>query len=188
MSAPVTATTGSSTTGSSDVVSVLSGQHEHLKALMTQVLSSNGPTRQSAFDQVCFTLAAHEAAEAEVIHPLARHDLSAGQDAVVTDRLAEEDQAGAAVGKLEQLDIDSEDFTTEFAALQKAVIAHAEAEEHQELPSILGAIDADQQHEMLAALAQVPDLARPGPLTANGASFAAMLQTARDHFHRPLTV
>lgn len=162
---------------------ILTAQHEHLKALMSKVLSSNGAGRQEAFDQVRYTLAAHEAAEAEVLHPLARADVPAGEDAVVTDRLAEEEEAGAAVTKLEQLDVDSEEFTAGFLTLQKAVIAHAEAEEHKELPAIAAAIDASQQQQIAAALAQVGELARIGPLTANGDSFAAMLQSARDHFH-----
>jgi hypothetical protein len=177
-------TTTTPTPGPSAVVDILTEQHEHLKTLMSKVLAGNGADRQEAFDQVRYTLATHEAAEAEVLHPLARQDLPSGDDAVVTDRLAEEDEAGEAVTKLEKLDVDSEEFTVGFLTLQNAVIAHAEAEEHKELPAIAGAIDASQQQQIAAALAQVGELARVGPLTANGDSFAAMLQTARDHFHR----
>jgi hemerythrin superfamily protein len=175
------------TPGSADVVAILTAQHEHVKTLMTKVLATSGAERHEAFDQVRYTLAAHEAAEAEVLHPLARADVPAGDDAVVTDRLAEEDEAGAAITKLERLDVDTEEFTAGFRALQEAVIAHAEAEEHQELPAITAAIDANQEQQIAVALAQVDDLARVGPLTVNGDSFASMLQTAREHFHRSVT-
>ena len=74
--------------GSSEVLSVLSEQHEQLKALMQQVVSCPVQDRQEVFDDVRHLLAAHEAAEVEVVHPLARRDLGPG-DAVVAARLAE---------------------------------------------------------------------------------------------------
>lgn len=170
------------TPGSSEVLSVLSAQHEQLKALMQQVVSCPVQDRQAAFDDVRHLLAAHEAAEAEVVHPLARRDLGT-RDAVVTARLAEEDEAGAAIGKLEHMDITSGQFATGFAALQTSVIAHAEAEEHQELPAVAGDLDATQQREILAALTQVPVFAQAPAVQLD--TFAAMLLAARDHFRRP---
>lgn len=176
--------TDTPTSPSSQVTTVLNEQHEQLKELMGQVISSHGKDRQVAFTQVRHLVASHEGAEEEILHRLARTDLGS-DDEVVTARLAEEDEAGQAIAKLEQLDIDSEDFSTGFAALQKSIIAHAEAEEHQELPAIAAAINAEQQRAMLTALAQVPELAGSGSLTAHGDSFAAMLQSARDHFRNP---
>ena len=170
------------TQGSSEVLSVLSGQHEQLKALMQLVVSCPAQDRQAAFDDVRHLLAAHEAAEVEVVHPLARRDLGT-QDAVVTARLAEEDEAVAAIGKLEHLDITSGQFASGFAALQTSIIAHAEAEDHQELPAVTGDLDATQQREILAALTQVPVFAQAPAIQLD--TFAAMLLAARDHFRRP---
>ena len=168
--------------GSSEVLSVLSGQHEQLKALMHQVVSCPVHDRQEVFDDVRHLLAAHEAAEAEVVHPLA-HRVLHTQAAVVTARLAEEDEAGAAIGRLEHVDITSGQFATEFAALQTSVIAHAEAEEDQELAVVAGALAATQQREILAALSQVPVFAHSPAVQLD--TFAAMLLAARDHFRRP---
>jgi hypothetical protein len=113
-------TTTTPTPESSAVIAILTEQHGHLKTLMSKVLAGNCAYRQEAFDQVRYTLAAHEAAEAEVLHPLARGDVPAGDDAVVTDRLAEEDEAGAAVTKLEKLDVDSEEFAS--LALSRVIV------------------------------------------------------------------
>jgi hypothetical protein len=170
---------------SSKVVTVLTEQHEQVKTLMEQVLSAQPRDRRAAFDLLRCFLASHEAAEAEVVHSLARLDLGT-DDEVVTERLAEEDEAGKAIGKLEQLDVDGDEFATEFATLQKAVIAHAEAEEHKELPAVAGDLDAQQVDEMVRALREVPGFASTGTeeLAANGNTFAAMLETARDYFRR----
>jgi len=116
------------------------------------------------------------------VHPLA-HRVLHTQAAVVTARLAEEDEAGAAIGRLEHVDITSGQFATEFAALQTSVIAHAEAEEDQELAVVAGALAATQQREILAALSQVPVFAHSPAVQLD--TFAAMLLAARDHFRRP---
>jgi len=169
---------------SSEVVKVLTEQHEELKALMARVRSSSEQDRKGGFDQLRCLLAAHEAAESEVVHRVACRDLGT-DDHVVTERLAEEDQAGTAVARLEQLEVTSEEFASEFATFEKAVIAHAEAEEHKELPAVAGRLDARQEHEMVAALSQVAGLAsQANRSVANGDSFAEMLQASRDHFKR----
>jgi hypothetical protein len=62
--------------GSVDVADILTAQHEHLKTLMSNVFSSTGAERHEAFDQVRYTLAAHEAAEAEVMSAPALRDLT----------------------------------------------------------------------------------------------------------------
>lgn len=173
---------------SSHVVTVLTEQHEQVKHLMEHVLSSRDRDRKAAFDQLRCLLASHEAAEIEVVHSLASRDLGS-HDEVVAERLAEEDEAGKAIVKLEQLDLEGDEFATEFATFQKAVIAHAEAEEHEELPAMAGDLDAQQVGEMVAALKEVPGLAfgRAEHLAANGNSFAAMLETARGHFRHSST-
>ena len=79
-----------------EVAKVLAEQHEQVKALMAQVLSSPSQDRRGGFDQLRSLLAAHEAAESEVVHRLARRDLGTDDD-VVAERLAEEEQAATAV-------------------------------------------------------------------------------------------
>lgn len=120
----------------------------------------------------------------EVVHRLARQYLGS-DDHVVTEHLTEEEQAGTAVATLEQLDIASEAFAAEFATFAKAVMAHADAEEHKELPAVAGRLDAGQEAEMVAALSEVAVLAsQANRQPANGDSFAGMLPANGDHFGR----
>ncbi|MGI8762061.1 MAG: hemerythrin domain-containing protein [Jatrophihabitantaceae bacterium] len=177
--------TDQSTTAASPLGTVLSGQHQQAKAAMELVATSSGPDRRTAFTQLCYLLAAHEAAEEETLHRMGSIDLGADKD-VVTARLGEEEEAGTAITDLEALDVESDHFATEFLAFQKAVIAHAGAEEHDELPALAPGLSAEQERRILDALAQVGDLAQnsDGQLTANGDTFVAMLGAAREHFHR----
>lgn len=163
----------------SEVLSVLTEQHELLKTLMKRVGGAPDEDRQAAFDDLRHLLVAHEAAEEEVLHPLAREDLGS-DDEIVSERLSEEAQAGKAIAALEQLDIGSAKFGTEFAELEKSVIAHAEAEEHEELPAVASRMDAAQQADMVAALSRVSTLANSDELHVD--SFDQMLVAAREHF------
>jgi hemerythrin superfamily protein len=153
---------------------------------MKQVVSAQGQDRRAAYDQLRVLLAAHEVAEEEVVHAIVRQDLGSDAD-VVNHRLSEEEDAANALATPEQLNVDSEQFTTQFAMFQKAVIDHAEAEGHEELAAVIRGLDADPQRA-IGALTQVLQLAQAGDskLTASGDSFAAMLHTARGLFrHQP---
>lgn len=166
-----------------DLKSTLTEQHEVIKTKMQAVKDSSGERRQAEFDDLRRFLAAHEAAEEECIHSVAREDL--GADAKVADqRIAEEDEAGQAIAELEKLQIDSEEFTTGFDKLTAAVIAHAEAEEHQELPLLDRVLDEQEVQRMLQALRNVPTIAASHADTGTP-TFKDLLQAAKAQFHGP---
>lgn len=162
-----------------ELVSTLTEQHRHIKTLMETVSTSQDTARSDAFAELCYFLAAHEAAEEECIHSAAQ-ELMEGDTTVVDQRIEEEDQAGQAIAELERLGTDSSDFPDKFEMFRRAVIAHAEAEEHEELPKLGGTLDATDVTRMREALSRVPDLASRNGDT--GTTFRDRLQAARADF------
>jgi hemerythrin superfamily protein len=161
------------------LASTLTDQHHQIKTMMETVVARNGAERATAFAELCRFLAAHEAAEEECIHATAKQDLE-GDTTVVDLRIEEEIEAGQAIAELERLDTESEEFRDSFEKFRRAVLAHAEAEEHEELPRLRGIVDEHEVARMQNALHRVPDMAsQDGGL---GTSFMERLQAARAEF------
>jgi hemerythrin superfamily protein len=159
--------------------STLTDQHHHIKSLMETVVAREEASREPAFAELCRFLAAHEAAEEECIHTPAKQDLD-GDTTVVDKRVEEEHEAGKAIAELERLGTESPEFQDKFEKFRQAVIAHAEAEEHEEIPKLSGTLDETELTRMQEALSRVPDLAsRNGEY---GTSFKERLQAARAEF------
>lgn len=78
--------------GPFDVTAVLTDQHQQIMTITKQVVSAQGQDRRAAFDQARVLLAAHDAAEDEVVHAIVRQDHGSDAD-VVNQRLAEEEDA-----------------------------------------------------------------------------------------------
>ncbi|WP_307813204.1 hemerythrin domain-containing protein [Micromonospora luteifusca] len=68
--------------------------------------------RRDAFDDLVKLLGAHETAEEEVVHPLARSLPGSGGDAMVDDRLEEERQAKETLRTLIAGGVDADGFDT----------------------------------------------------------------------------
>ncbi len=130
-----------------DVVSFLKGQHRQVKALLEEVTATSGKEREHAFSSLKRLLTAHEAAEEEVVHPAARRAIAGGEEEV-NSRLKEENEANKALAELTGLDVDSSEFETKFKKLKKAVIAHAEAEEHEEFDRLKAVLDPERLQRM----------------------------------------
>ncbi len=161
------------------LTSTLTEQHQHIKTLMETVMAREEASREQAFAELCRFLAAHEAAEEECIHAAAKRDLDS-DTTVVDQRVEEEDEAGKTIAELERLGTKSPEFQDKFEEFRQAVIAHAEAEEHEELPKLSGALDEVELTRIQEALSRVPDLAsRNGE---DGTSFKERLQAARAEF------
>lgn len=157
----------------------LTEQHRRIKTLMEDVLDQEGQGREEAFTHLRRFLAAHEAAEEECMHFPAIEELD-GQSPEVVQRVEEEEQAGRAITELEQLGTASAEFPAKFEQFRQAVIAHAEAEEHEELPRLVKSFDDGEVARLQEALLLVPDLAsRNGE---SGTSFMERLQAARAEF------
>ncbi|MEP7369290.1 MAG: hemerythrin domain-containing protein [Dermatophilaceae bacterium] len=155
---------------------MLTQQHDWIKTLMERVAVSEGPARREAFSELGRFLAAHEVAEEECLHLPGKKGLR-DHTAVVDDRIDEEDGTREAIAELERLGTDSPHFPDVFAKFRAAVIAHAKAEEDEELPTFDSAFEDAEMIEVLHALFQVPELASQN--TQNGASFEDHVQAAR---------
>lgn len=170
-----------------DVVSFLKEQHEQVKGLFKEVLSAHGDERKKAFVALRRTLAVHETAEEEIVHPIAKRAIEGGE-AIVAARLNEERDAKKELAKLEQMDVDSNEFETAFRQFEAAVIAHAQAEEKEEFKRLDQSIDATKLERMKVAAEFAEKVAptRPHPdVQSAGANllagpFAAMIDRARD--------
>ncbi len=170
-----------------DVVSFLKAQHQEIRALFDQVLTSTGKAREESFYELRRLLAVHETAEEEVVHPQARSTLSDGKE-VVDARLQEEHDAKQTLAQLEKLDVGSSEFAELFGQLHRDVVAHAEAEEREEFADLATALDDDKLQKMRRAVefAEKTAPTRPHPGVESPAAnvlagpFAMMLDRARD--------
>jgi hemerythrin superfamily protein len=174
-----------------DVVSFLKAQHEQIKVMFGNVIANTGTEREQAFFELRRLLAVHETAEEEIVHPRAKRELEHGE-AVVKDRLHEEHEAKEALAELEKLDVDSTEFETKLRRLQVDVVAHAEAEEHEEFDKLSEELDDAQLERMRNAVRMAEAMAptRPHAGVESAAAnmtagpFAMMLDRARDAINR----
>jgi hypothetical protein len=170
-----------------DVVAFLIQQHQQIKDLFAQVSETAGDERREAFTVLRRSLAVHETAEEEIVHPRARQVLDDGDD-VVDARLQEENEAKQTLAELEKLDVDSAQFETLFRELQADVLLHAAAEEEQEFVELAAQLDGEQLDRMRNAVqlaeSMAPTRPHPGVESAKAnmlaGPFAAMLDRARD--------
>ncbi|WP_435743733.1 hemerythrin domain-containing protein [Nocardioides sp. SYSU DS0663] len=148
----------------SDVVGILQRQHARVREMFEEVLRAGEQERQARFDELRAFLAVHETAEEMVLRPV-----TAETDADVAGaRNREEAEANAMLAELEKMDASSAEFETSLRRFQETVVAHAEAEEREELPRILETCDQPKRTVMgralLAAEAVAPT--HPHPSTA----------------------
>lgn len=170
-----------------DVIGFILGQHQQIKGLLQSVLATHGEARTRAFFEARRLMAVHETAEEEIVHPAARRVLQGG-DAIIQARLAEEKKAKEVLAELEKMDPESPLFESKFAALQSAVLAHAESEQREELSALAIHLEPEQ----LARMAKAAEIAesfaptRPHPGVESQAAnlfagpFAAMIDRTRD--------
>lgn len=172
--------------GTEDVIDLLTAQHQQVKSLFATLRGTKGDAASEPFDELRKMLAVHETAEEEIVYPALR---SIGADDIVEARLAEESDAKQALADLEKIGPSAPGFAGELASFEKAVLAHAEAEEREVFPRLQKEIDADQRRKMaqavLAAEAIAPTHPHPkGPESAIGnlvvGPFVAMVDRVRD--------
>jgi hemerythrin superfamily protein len=176
-------------TSGNDVVTFLKEQHQQIKGMFKDVIASRGEERSRSFYALRRTLAVHETAEEEIVHPAARRVLPDGES-VVAARLHEENAAKKALTELETLDVDSAEFGAKLSKLEAAVLAHAEAEEEEEFAQLGNILDADRLERMRKAVGLAEAVAPTRPhagvesATANliAGPFVSMIDRARDAF------
>jgi hemerythrin superfamily protein len=167
-----------------DVIDLLIGQHMTIRDLFTEVATTSGPVRRTAFERLVRLLAVHETAEEQLIHPLARISIHGGGD-VVDDRLAEEHDAKEALAALEEMGPDAPEFPGVFAKFRLDVLEHAHHEETYEFRYLRAKVPAVQLRSLIpmvkAAEAIAPTHPHPGVESATANNLAGPVLSLFDH-------
>jgi hypothetical protein len=152
-------------TRATDVVDLLLDQHARVEELFVLAAGAEGEAKRDAFDDLVHLLAVHETAEEEVLHPLARTLPSAGGDAMVDDRLAEERQAKEMLTALIEGGVGADGFDDALLLLRDAVLMHARHEERYEFPHLRQHVPAERLVALAAAIRAAEAVAptRPHP-------------------------
>ena len=160
-----------------DVRTRLEAQHEHIRGLMSAVRTAGttGTEPRDAFDRLRTYLAVHEAAEEARLHAFGQ--AAAGDSSVVEARVREESEAEKSMQHLESLELGTPEFEAEFADFERKVMAHAEAEERDELPQLESMLSPEQVDDLLVALRRVSAVAELGDWSG---TFSDRLRRARD--------
>jgi hemerythrin superfamily protein len=169
-----------------DVVRILLEQHAAVRDLFAEIQKAPADQRQEPFDRLRALLAVHETAEELVLRPQAED--SAWKD-VATARNQEESEANEVLASLEDMDTASEGFLAKLTEFEKSVDEHAEAEESQEFPRVLEALDEEERRKLGSRLQAVEKMAptHPHPSAAGSTTaqaltgpFAAMMDRVKD--------
>jgi hypothetical protein len=147
-----------------DAVDVLLAQHEQIRELFGQVTAADGARRRELFADLVRLLAVHEAAEEELVHPIARKG-GVVPELVVQARLDEERQAKRDLAELYDLGTDHPHFAAGLERLRSLVLEHAQREEREEFPAMRLGVPPGQLVELAGRVRWAEKLAptRPHP-------------------------
>ena len=165
--------------GPEEVRAVVAAQHRHLRDLVEAVRHAD-PTRGDALGELLRYVAAHEVVEQNSLHPVLGRGST--EDGEVGARVAEEREATDAMERLERLDAEGKDFERGLDAWAEALLAHAEAEERDELGTRLEELDEAETTMVLRLLDQVDSIAASDAMAERAAGdggFAALVDAAR---------
>jgi hemerythrin superfamily protein len=171
----------------SDVVGLLLRQHAMIRDLFAEVEQATGGARAESFERLVRLLAVHETAEEEIVHPYARRKLDGG-DAIIDERLREENEAKQLLTLMEERGTDDPSFPSHLEKLRVAVTEHARAEERYEFAQLVRETTEAERRAMAlgvkAAEAVAPTHPHPGVETATEnvvvGTPAAIMDRARD--------
>jgi hemerythrin superfamily protein len=157
-----------------DIVRVLLEQHAQVRDLFAEIQKAPANERKEPFDRLRALLAVHETAEELVLRPQA--DDADWKD-VATQRNKEEAEANEVLASLEDMDTASEAFLTKLQEFEESVDEHAEAEENEEFPRVLEALDEDERRKLGSRLQAVEKTAPTHPHPAAAGSTTAVALT-----------
>jgi hypothetical protein len=139
------------TDGVPDVLDVLMEQHRRVEALFGEIDVATGERRRAVWEELADLLCVHEAAEDEVVHPLARDGIIGGFD-VVRDLVDQERKIQQMLVRLIDAGVDSDGFDDAVIELRDAVLAHARDEERLEFPQLREHVPAEQLRRLASAV------------------------------------
>ncbi|WP_433247118.1 hemerythrin domain-containing protein [Streptosporangium sp. CA-135522] len=148
--------------GDNDVIDLLMRQHAMIRDLFDEAERASAGDRSEAFQRLVRLLAVHETAEEEIVHPYARHKINDG-DAVVEDRLAEENEAKQLLLQMDKAGAEDPQFLTNLAMLRAVVLAHARSEERYEFAQLRAQTSKAERRAMAAGVKVAEALAPTHP-------------------------
>ncbi|MET9067091.1 hemerythrin domain-containing protein [Streptosporangium sandarakinum] len=148
--------------GENDVVDLLLRQHSMIRDMFDEVEKAPADERAEAFRSLVRLLAVHETAEEEIVHPYARRKLDDG-DAVVDDRLKEENEAKRLLMRMEEAGVEAPGFLADLTLLRGAVLAHAENEERHEFAALRARTSEAERRAMAAGVKAAEAMAPTHP-------------------------
>lgn len=170
-----------------DVVDLLQRQHEMIRRLCDAVTGAPAAERDEPFRQLLRLMAVHEAVEEEIVHPYVRRRLPDG-DAIVSDRLHEEQDGKRMLVALDALGPTCPGFTELFDRYRETLFTHIQREEASEFAGLREKTAPAERTAMAAAIKVATVLApthpHPGVETAMRnlliGTPLAMIDRARD--------
>src|SRR5438309_3229730 len=138
--------------GATDVVAVLTSQHDRARAILAELHESVAVvaelTRDMAgpFRELVRLLAAHEAGEELVVYPTLRSELQQGPLARAC--MAEEDECKRLLAKLEKMAPAFFDFPDALTGFETKLVAHAEHEEQAVFPLLEERVTPERLREL----------------------------------------
>lgn len=148
-----------------DVVDLLIRQHSMIRDMFDDVERASAEEKEEAFRRLVRMLAVHETAEEEIVHPYARRKIEGG-DAVVDDRLKEENEAKKLLGKMDKAGVSDPEFSRNLAVLRSSVMEHARSEERYEFIQLRAHTSEAERRSMAAGVkaaeAMAPTHPHPG--------------------------
>lgn len=148
-----------STAGKTDVVSLVSEQHQQVRSLFAQLKGASGEVAEQSFNELRRMLAIHETAEEEIVYPVL---MSTGEEGkrIAEERKKEEGQAKTALAGLEKMGTSDAGFPAALEEFRVDVDKHATAEEREVLP-LLQKSQTPDQLEHMAKLFDLAEKAAP---------------------------
>jgi hypothetical protein len=124
-----------------DIVDEVLDDHQELHALFHELAHADDQARSALFRYLLARLAAHEAAEALLVHRTVRDHVPGG--AAIADAASDEEAAiEQRMAVLVDFDPSSEEFARQLHCLQQHVLRHTGYEEREELPRLREHLDS----------------------------------------------
>jgi hemerythrin superfamily protein len=139
-----------------DAIEMLKNEHKGAKALMEQIVKSEGPQRKSLFEKLKKELEGHDRIEEQVFYPAVAGSPK-GSSLPAVDKRAHQ-VVEAALHHLEDLSVDDKAWLGDFKTMQTELLEHIAMEENSlfvTIKSILGSTE-------LASLGEKMESAKRG--------------------------
>src|SRR5215212_537783 len=134
-------------TGSQDVVDILTTDHQEVLALVGQIPTADAAQRRDMADTVIAELMRHSVAEEMYVYPAMRDHLPDGESKVQHD-IEEHQQLEEVMKELESLDAADGRFLETLGRLESVLRDHVDDEERDQFPLLRARLSAEQLVEL----------------------------------------